>query len=129
MLAQHLMTVPPVRLFGAAHRLGRLFLVEPLDAPTALAALAAPLEPRLLDGPLTTRGALAIVKKRCAAVGLPADICNHSFRATGITMHQDAGGDIEAARQLAGHASVKTTQLYNRSGDRKKRAEVERVQI
>ncbi len=84
----------------------------------------------LLSGePLSTRGALDIIKRRCAAVGLPADICNHSFRATGITMHQDAGGDIEAARQLAGHASVKTTQLYNRSGDRKKRAEVERVQL
>ena len=52
-----------------------------------------------------------------------------SFRATGITMHQDAGGDIEAARQLAGHASVKTTQLYNRSGDKTRRAEVERVQL
>lgn len=80
------------------------------------------------DG-LGTRGALDIVKRRCAAVGLPSDICNHSFRATGITMHQDAGGDIEAARQLAGHASVKTTQLYNRSGDKTRRAEVERVQL
>ena len=78
---------------------------------------------------LTSRGALDIVKRRCAAAGLPSDICNHSFRATGITLHQDAGGDIEAARQLAGHASVKTTQLYNRSGDKTRRAEVERVQL
>jgi len=78
---------------------------------------------------ISARGVLDIVKRRCAAVGLPSDICNHSFRATGITMHQDAGGDIEAARQLAGHASVKTTQLYNRSGDKTRRAEVERVQL
>ena len=78
---------------------------------------------------MTERGALDILKRRCAAAGLPPDICNHSFRATGITMHQDAGGDLEAARQLAGHASVKTTQLYNRSGDKKRRAEVERIQL
>lgn len=78
---------------------------------------------------LSPRAALSMIKRRCSAVGLPADICNHSFRATGITMHQDAGGDLEAARQIAGHASVRTTQLYNRSGERKRRAEVERVQL
>lgn len=41
----------------------------------------------------------------------------------------EAGGDMEAARQVAGHANIKTTQLYNRSGDRKRKAEVERVQL
>ena len=69
------------------------------------------------------------MKRLCKEAKLPADICNHSFRATGITLHQDAGGDLEAARQIAGHASVKTTQMYNRSGDRKRRTEVERVQL
>jgi site-specific recombinase XerD len=106
--------------------LAKTGLAETPDAPMWQAATRT----GLLSGQaLTTRGALDIVKRRCAAAGLPSDICNHSFRATGITMHQDAGGDIEAARQLAGHASVKTTQLYNRSGDRKRRAEVERVQL
>ncbi len=85
---------------------------------------------RTLSGKaMTARDALDMVKRRCWAAGLPADICNHSFRATGITLHQDAGGDLEAARQLAGHASVKTTQLYNRTGDKRRRAEVERVQL
>lgn len=78
---------------------------------------------------MTARDALDMVKRRCKAAGLPDDICNHSFRATGITLHQDAGGDLEAARQIAGHASVKTTQLYNRAGDKRRRAEVERVQL
>ncbi len=78
---------------------------------------------------ITARDALRIVKRHCKAIGLPADINNHSFRATGITLHQDAGGDLEAARQIAGHTSVKTTQLYNRSGDRIRRSEVERVQL
>jgi hypothetical protein len=36
---------------------------------------------------------------------------------------------LEAARQIAGHASIKTAQLYNRSGERKRKAEVERVQL
>ena len=91
---------------------------------------SAPGRGRQLSGvAVTERGVLDILKRRCAAAGLPPDICNHSFRATGITLHQDAGGDLEAARQLAGHASVKTTQLYNRSGDRKRRAEVERIQL
>lgn len=75
------------------------------------------------------RAALAMVKRRAAAAGLPATLCNHSFRGTGITLHQDAGGDLEAVRQIAGHASVKTTQLYNRSGDKRRRSEVERVQL
>jgi hypothetical protein len=39
------------------------------------------------------------------------------------------GGDFEAARQIVGHASVKTTQLYKPAGDRKNRTEVERVQL
>ncbi len=36
---------------------------------------------------------------------------------------------ISKPRQSAGHANIKTTQLYNRSGDRKRKAEVERVQV
>jgi hypothetical protein len=47
------------------------------------------------------------MKRRCRAAGLPGDLCNHSLHATGITLHQDAGGDLEAARQIAGHASIK----------------------
>lgn len=72
---------------------------------------------------------LRLVKQRCAAVGLPASICNHSFRATGITIHQENGGDIEAAARLAGHADTRTTQLYNRKSRKVVRAEVERVQL
>jgi integrase len=69
------------------------------------------------------------VKRRCAAAGLPANLCNHSFRATGITIHQENGGRIEDAAELAGHASTRTTQLYNRKLRNIARAEVERVQL
>jgi hypothetical protein len=36
---------------------------------------------------------------------------------------------MEAARQLTGHANIKTAQLYSRSGDKKRKAELERVQL
>jgi len=78
---------------------------------------------------LNRRDVLRIVKRRCKAVGLPASVCNHSFRATGITIHQENGGDIVEAQQLAGHADVRTTQLYNRKHGKLLRAEVERVQL
>jgi len=71
----------------------------------------------------------SMVKRRCAAAGLPSSICNHSFRATGITIHAENGGRIEDAAALAGHASTRTTQLYNRKSRKIQRAEVERVQI
>lgn len=58
---------------------------------------------------------LGIVKRRCRALGLPSSICNHSFLATGITLHQENGGDIHAAGLLAGHGDMRTTQLYNRT--------------
>jgi site-specific recombinase XerD len=70
-----------------------------------------------------------MVKRRCATAGLPSTICNHSFRATGITIHQENGGTLEQAAELAGHASTRTTQLYNRKARRIARSEVERVQL
>ena len=76
---------------------------------------SAPRRSRALTGLMLDRGAvLRIVKRRCKAVGLPASVCNHSFRATGITIHQENGGDIVEAQKLAGHADLRTTQLYNR---------------
>ncbi|MDP9148741.1 MAG: site-specific integrase [Myxococcota bacterium] len=72
---------------------------------------------------------LAMVKRRCAAAGLPQQIGCHSLRATGITTHQENGGRIEDAARLAGHADVRTTALYDRSKKKLERSEVERVQF
>ena len=90
----------------------------------------APRQSGVLSGKAMTRwDVLAMVKRRCAAADLPSTLCNHSFRATGITIHQESGGRIEDAAQLAGHASTRTTQLYNRKTRKTARAEVERVQL
>ena len=41
----------------------------------------------------------------------------HTLRATGITTFRRNGGTIEKARQIAAHASVSTTKLYDQSED------------
>jgi site-specific recombinase XerD len=84
---------------------------------------------KISGSPMHRRDVLAMVKRRCKAVGLPTSICNHSFRATGITIHQENGGRLEDAQELAGHADPRTTQLYNRKNRSVARAEVERVQL
>jgi site-specific recombinase XerD len=110
----------------------RLYIQAAGLAPASRVPLfqSAPRRSRALSGlPLDRRAVLLLVKRRCKAVGLPASVCNHSFRATGITIHQENGGDIVEAQKLAGHADLRTTQLYNRKNGKMQRAEVERVQL
>jgi site-specific recombinase XerD len=126
---------------GRARRIPAHHLVrEALRAYVAAATLeprskvplfqSAPRKALGLSGKALSRSDVwAMVKRRCAAAGLPANVCNHSFRATGITIHQENGGRIEDAAELAGHASTRTTQLYNRKLRKVARAEVERVQL
>jgi integrase len=85
--------------------------------------------PVLTGVAMTIDDALRAVKRRCRMAGLPASICNHSFRATGITVHQENGGRLEDAQELAGHADARTTRLYVRRARRVAQAEVERVQL
>ena len=83
------------------------------------------LEPRAM----TRQAAIAMVKRRAAAAGLPRKIFNHSFRGTGITEYLRAGGDLETAARIAGHASTRTTQLYNRTDNELSLDEIERIHI
>jgi site-specific recombinase XerD len=71
----------------------------------------------------------AMVRRRTAAVGLPPEIGCHSFRGTGITNYLKNGGTIETAARLAGHASTRTTQLYDRRLAEVAQAEVERIRF
>jgi site-specific recombinase XerD len=99
------------------------------DAKTPLFQ-SAPRWSKILSGkPMRRQDVLRMVKRRCAAAGLPASFCNHSFRGTGITIHLENGGSIEAAQDLAGHADISTTRLYDRRKRKAQRTEVERVQI
>ena len=79
---------------------------------------------------LKSSNVLAMVKKRCAAVGVdPALVCNHSFRASGITAYIANGGSIDTAAEIAGHASTETTKLYDRTAKTVSRSEIERIRF
>jgi site-specific recombinase XerD len=84
---------------------------------------------KLTNKPLRRNNALDMVKRRASAVGLSSRVCNHTFRATGITAYLEAGGTIEKAQQIAAHESPKTTKLYDRTQDQISLDEIERITI
>jgi integrase/recombinase XerD len=59
----------------------------------------------------------------------PEEICNHTFRAAGVTAYLENGGTIERAQQIANLESPTTTKLYNRTSDQITLDEVERIVI
>lgn len=85
-------------------------------------------------GPLTEkaldrRNAWSMVRRRSVASGITTAICNHSFRATGITEYLRNGGKVEVAQQMAGHSDPRTTKLYDRRADEVSLDEVEKIII
>jgi integrase/recombinase XerD len=82
---------------------------------------------QITERAINRRDALRMVKKWSVAAGVSSTTCNHSFRATGITVFRKNGGTLEQAQQIAAHASPKTTMLYDRSGDEISLSEIERV--
>jgi integrase len=83
----------------------------------------------LTTTPLPQANAYAMIRRRAAAAGIETKIGNHTFRATGITAYLKNGGTLERAAAMANHASTRTTQLYDRRGDKITLDEVERVAI
>ena len=84
---------------------------------------------RLTERRLQRREVLAMVKRRASEADLPADICCHTFRATGITAYLENGGTIEHAQRIAAHESPRTTKLYDRTGDAVSLEEIDRLRI
>ena len=83
----------------------------------------------LQDRAMSRVNALKMIKRRARKTGLPAEICAHSFRGTGITEYLRNGGDLEVAARIAGHESTRTTQLYNRLREEISLDEIERIHI
>jgi site-specific recombinase XerC len=81
----------------------------------------------LSDRPLLARNALHAVHRRCRDAGIETRAGCHSLRATGITAYLAHGGTLETAQRLAGHASPRTTQIYDRTDDAVTLDEVERI--
>jgi integrase/recombinase XerD len=99
------------------------------EKKTPLFRSAAGKTQKLTDRPMDPNDALRMIKRRAKEVGLPESICNHTFRATGITAFRANGGTLEQAQEIANHASPKTTKLYDRSNDQITLDMVERIVI
>jgi site-specific recombinase XerD len=70
-----------------------------------------------------------MIRRRAKDAGIDAEMCCHTFRATGITAYLDNGGTLENAQLMAAHESPRTTKLYDRTGDEITLDEVERIAI
>jgi hypothetical protein len=70
-----------------------------------------------------------MVKRRARAAGLGDATCNHTFRATGITVYLLNQGTLERAQGIAAHSSPRTTKLYDRTSDQVDLGEIEKIQI
>jgi site-specific recombinase XerD len=70
-----------------------------------------------------------MIRRRAKGAGIDAEMCCHTFRATGITTYLDNSGTLENAQAMAGHESPRTTKLYDRTSDEITLDEVERITI
>jgi len=102
----------------------------------------APLFPRIgrdrrtvLREPLTRDGVRKIIKRYCMEVGIAPHrlgrrgIGVHSLRKTAITNALEHGAKMEQVQQLAGHADIRTTQLYYQPRDRDAEDAARHIQI
>jgi integrase len=70
-----------------------------------------------------------MIGRRAEAAGVATQIGCHSWRARGITAYLENGGLLEHAQAMAGHASARTTKLYDRRGEQVSLDEVERITL
>jgi integrase len=84
---------------------------------------------RLTTTRMLRQDAWGMIRRRAKQAGVNPEICNHTFRATGITEYMRGGGTLEKAQQMAAHASSRTTNIYNRTQDEVHLDEVEKIHI
>lgn len=85
--------------------------VRSFHAAPECTALLVQISNRYAGGPLTDSGLFEVVRKLGRSVG-EQQWRPHGLRHTAITLALKTTGNLEAARELAGHASVNTTQRY-----------------
>lgn len=117
------------------HTLER-YLLDYIDACGLASDPKRPLFPTIGRGtdqltttPLPQANAHAMVRRRAKAAGIATLVGNHTFRATGITTYLRNEGKLENAGMMANHASLRTTQLYDRRSQDVTLDEVERIII
>ena len=70
-----------------------------------------------------------MIQRRAESAGVATRIGCHSWRARGITAYLENGGLLEQAHPMAGHASARTTKLYDRRGEQVSLEDVERITL
>jgi len=70
--------------------------------------------------PMSTIAVNRMLARRAMEAGVE-DVTPHDLRRTFVSEALDAGGDIATVAALVGHASVQTTQRYDRRGEATKR--------
>ena len=125
---------------GGDHRLPchhnlEAWLLAYVDAAGIAGEPGGPLFRSLRRGRLTTRrlarqDAFEMVRRRARAASIATRVCNHTFRATGLTAYlEHPEARLEVAQRMAGHGDPKTTRLYDRRDERVSLDEVERIGI
>lgn len=83
----------------------------------------------LTERALDPVNAWAMVKRRLRRAGITDPLCNHSFRAMGLTAYIENGGNLEGAQDLANHADARTTRLYIRQERKITQSAIERIRF
>ncbi len=96
--------------------------------PTLHPALLLPINKagRIEGRRLSSQAVLDVLQRIGERAGVE-EFAPHDMRRTFITSLLDAGVDLHVMSQLAGHASVETTKLYDRRGEQAKMRAVERL--
>lgn len=81
------------------------------------------------DRPMSQMLSWAMLQRRAKKASIATSICNHTFRATGITTFLRCGGTLERAAVIANHESLRTTQLYDRRSREVTVEEIDKIMI
>lgn len=69
------------------------------------------------------------LKRWLLAAGITKDVTFHSFRHTYATLQLSMGTDIFTVSKMLGHKDLKTTQIYAKIVDEKKRAAADKIKL